>query len=66
MNAAERIIAKFGGIRPMARIVGLAPNSVQNWKRTGLIPASRQQGLLELARREGIELEPADFFEAAA
>ena len=30
---AERIIAAFGGIRPMAKKIGVAVTTVQGWKR---------------------------------
>ena len=64
MNQAESIIAKFGGIRPMTRILGFRNASqVQGWKERGYIPARQQQRVLDAARCEGIELTPADFFE---
>lgn len=63
MSYAERIIdEKFGGVRPMAKKLGIAPTTVQGWKSSGMIPAKRQQRVLEVALEHGINLTPADFF----
>nr|BDD45140.1 hypothetical protein 26 [bacterium] len=63
MTQAEHIIEKFGGIRPMARKIGLKwHNNVQQWKDYGYIPARWHQQILESAEREGIDLTPNDFF----
>lgn len=64
---ADRVIAKFGGIRPMAEKLStpdtpVAHTTVQRWKETGFIPAKRQPFVLEKAREHGIPLTPADFF----
>lgn len=67
MSPAEKIITKFGGIKPMARLLGHRwPSRVQGWKEAGVIPARAQQDVLEAARANGIELSPADFFDAPA
>lgn len=63
MSQAERIIEKFGGIRPMAEAMKVPPSTVQGWKEAGFIPSRRQQAVLSTARARGIELSPADFFE---
>ena len=65
MNVAEAIVEKFGGTRKMAADTGYPPSTIQSWKSSGLIPASRQVGLLGHARRLGVDLEPADFFPPA-
>ena len=36
---------------------------VQGWNDRGFIPARRQQEVLDAARRLGIDLTPADFFD---
>ena len=62
----ERIIQKFGSQQRVAEFLGLWQTAVSGWVRRGAIPAKRQQELLAIARREGIELHPEDFFESAA
>lgn len=60
-NTAASVIAKFGGINPCARAVGLAASTVQGWKERGTIPAQRQPEVLEAAARQGIALDAYDF-----
>lgn len=65
MSHAGSIIAKFGGASSLARTLGHRhATTVQSWKKSGVIPAKRQQGVLDAAKRLGIDLSPADFFEA--
>lgn len=66
---AEHVINKCGGAKAVAEMLGLDVASVHKWKypserggTNGLIPASRQQELIDKARDAGIDLEPADFF----
>ena len=65
------IVARFGGVRPMARALSaalgrtVAPTTVQGWLARGRIPASRQGDVLAAARARGIALAPADFFAVA-
>lgn len=63
MRPVERIVERFGGVRPMAAKMGCPPQTVQSWKDRGVIPARRQSDVLAAAEREGIEVGPADFFE---
>ena len=58
-NEAERIIAAFGGIRPMAKALGIAVTTVQGWKERGAIPLKRMAEIRESASRAGIDLEAA-------
>lgn len=58
-NEAERIIAAFGGIRPMAKALGIAVTTVQGWKERGAIPLKRMSEIRESAARAGIDLEAA-------
>ncbi|GBD41801.1 Crotonyl-CoA reductase [bacterium HR39] len=58
----ERIIRKFGSQQRVAELLGIWQTAVSGWIRRGTIPARRQQQLLEVARREGIDLRPEDFF----
>jgi hypothetical protein len=64
-NAAERIIERFGGIRPMASKLEVPVTTVQGWKKRGAIPTNRHLDLLAAAARHDIKLDPAEL-EAAA
>lgn len=58
-NDAERVIAAFGGIRPMAKAMGIAVTTVQGWKERGAIPLKRMDEIRAGAARHGIDLEAA-------
>jgi hypothetical protein len=65
-NSARRIIALFGGVRPMARRLSaagrrVAPTTVQGWAERGVIPVRRQADVLAAAASAGIALAPGDF-----
>jgi crotonyl-CoA carboxylase/reductase len=62
-NRVETIIRKFGSQQRVAELLGIWQTAVSGWVRRGAIPARRQEELLVIARREGIELSPVDFFE---
>ncbi len=59
-NPAERIIARFGGIRPMAHKLNVPVTTVQGWKKRGAIPEVRHDDIRAAAVAHGIELDPAD------
>ncbi|MDF2094674.1 carph-isopro domain-containing protein [Aquibaculum arenosum] len=59
-SAAERIIARFGGIRPMAAKLGVAVSTVQGWKIRGHIPPARRSQIEQAAEDQGLELEESD------
>jgi crotonyl-CoA carboxylase/reductase len=65
-NTVEHIVRKFGSQQRVAELLGIWQTAVSGWVRRGAIPARRQEELLAIARREGIELGPADFFAAEA
>lgn len=56
LDNAEKVIAAFGGIRPMAKKLGVAVTTVQGWKERGTIPIVRLDEIKEAARKEGIDL----------
>jgi len=58
----NRIKIKFGGLRPMARMIGKAPSTVQTWSESGFIPSKHHDGILRIARENGIRLTHQDFF----
>ena len=73
IGPAARVIRKCGGIARTAELVGKHRSTVNRWllpKESGgtggIVPAQHQQKLLAEAKRAGIELSPADFFEEAA
>lgn len=59
-TAAERIIARFGGIRPMAAKLGVAVSTVQGWKIRGHIPPARRSQIETAAQEQGLELNDSD------
>ncbi|MDH3232075.1 MAG: mitofilin family membrane protein [Alphaproteobacteria bacterium] len=65
MNQAERIIARFGGIRPMAAKLGVAVTTVQGWKERGTIPLPRHAQILAAAEAENITVDAADLAAAS-
>ena len=56
-TASERLIQRFGGIRPMANKLEVPVTTVQGWKKRGVIPATRLADLRAAAQRHGIKLE---------
>lgn len=65
-NAAERVIGRFGGIRPMAAKLGVAVSTVQGWKQRGHIPPGRRAAIERAAAESGFALEPGELEAAVA
>jgi hypothetical protein len=63
MNAAQKIIEKFGGQSALAKLLGKGQSTIQHWASTGLIPAKWQPRLLALAGQQGIALGSSEFME---
>jgi hypothetical protein len=63
MNAAQKIISKFGGQSALASLIGKGQSTVQHWASVGTIPAKWQKQILEMARARGIDMGPSDFFQ---
>lgn len=61
MNAAEKVIEKFGSQSQLARLIGKGQTTVQYWAAKGVIPAKWHATLLELAEKRGISLCADDF-----
>ncbi|HYG86347.1 MAG TPA: mitofilin family membrane protein [Azospirillum sp.] len=59
-TAVERIIERFGGIRPMAHKLDTPVTTVQGWKKRGAIPLSRHADLRAAAAKYEIALDEAD------
>jgi hypothetical protein len=65
MTPGQKIIARFGGIRPMAGKLGVAVSTVQGWRERGAIPLRHHGRVREAARAAGMEIGPADLGAAA-
>jgi len=67
LAAAEAVVERFGGIRPMATKLGVPVTTVQGWKNRGHIPESRHAEIRAAAREHGVDLQglPADDAPAA-
>jgi crotonyl-CoA carboxylase/reductase len=61
-DSVEQVISRFGSQQRVAQLLGIWQTAVSGWVRRGAIPARRQAQLLQVARREGVALKPADFF----
>ena len=61
LNPAERIILRFGGQTTLAGLLGKRQSTVQHWAKTGRVPSQWHLPLIELAREQGVALEPRDF-----
>jgi hypothetical protein len=60
---AKAIIKKFGGIRPLARELNIAPAVVQNWSTRDSIPAKYFLPLIWLAEKDDISITLTDLAE---
>ena len=60
LASGQQVIARFGGIRPMAGKLGVAVSTVQGWRERGAIPARHHARVLTAARTEGLDIGPAD------
>lgn len=63
---AHRIIAQFGGIRPMANKLGVAVSTVQGWRERGTIPAARHGQIVAAAAEQNIAIDRDDLAVSAA
>lgn len=61
MNTAATVIQKFGGSAKLAKLTGKGQSTFSYWLKKGTIPVKWQTTLLELAKKNGIELYPSDF-----
>ena len=61
MNAAQRIISRFGGQTALAEALHTKQSTVQYWAKAGSIPAKWHRPIAEAAVRRGISLSGGDF-----
>lgn len=73
LSPAATVIRAFGGVRPLARVLGKAPSSICRWQRPrkrggreGTVPASDQRRLLEVAAALGVKLTADDLVHGRA
>lgn len=64
-SPAERVIAAFGGIRPMASKLGIPVTTVQGWKKRQAIPVSRHDDIRAAAIAHVVVLDRADLAASA-
>lgn len=53
---ASEIIERFGGIRPMAKKMGVAVTTIQGWKKRDAIPPTRVDAVKEAANANAVDL----------
>jgi hypothetical protein len=63
MNAAEKVIEKFGGQTALAGLIGKRQSTVQHWAKVGLIPSKWHARLLEIAHQKDADLSSSDFID---
>jgi hypothetical protein len=56
-NPAETVIKMFGGVRPLARALGMNSATPCGWRDRGRIPRWHHDRILAIARRLGLPLE---------
>ncbi len=56
IHNAEKVIERFGGIRPMAKKMDVAVTTVQGWKKRNTIPANRRSQITEAAAAHNVDL----------
>ena len=59
--AAQRIIARFGGVAHLARALDIPGSTVQSWNRAG-IPVKWQHPVIDAGKRAGVPITAEDFF----
>ena len=73
MTPADIVIARFDGVRPLARLLGKDPSTIHRWCQPaakggsdGRVPSAAQSRLLSLARERGIALTADELINGAA
>jgi len=61
MNAAQRVIAKFGSQTALAEALDRPQSTVSYWAKSGTIPAKWHQPILEAANARALSLSPSEF-----
>lgn len=66
MNAAQAVVAKFGGPAELAKALGKGQSTIAYWTKSGRIPAKWQPILLDLATQRSLTLSADDFVKQPA
>jgi len=53
-------IKTFGGVRKLAKAMGIDPAAVSRWKKRGTVPAYIQKKLLTIAKERQLEISAED------
>jgi len=61
MSTGKEVIEKFGGQAALAKLLGKRQSTIQHWCKDR-VPSKWQNKLLDLAKKNGIDLSPSDFF----
>lgn len=61
MNAAQRIISKFGGQSALADALGTKQSTVQYWAKKGAIPVKWHTQIASAAVDRGVSVSPSEF-----
>lgn len=62
LTPSKYAILMFGGVRPLARLIGVKPNTVCSWqtRNEGAIPSSNFRLILDAAKKKGVDLTADD------
>ena len=63
MNKIKKLVADFGGLTCMSKIINVPISTIQSWKIKGKIPTWRHKIILEACKRKKIDFQPNDFYE---
>ena len=56
-SPVQEVIRAFGGLRPLAKALGVAVSTVQGWKERDSIPAVRHEDILKVAAEQSLVLD---------
>lgn len=54
------VVQAFGGVRKLARLLGVDPSTISRWSSTGRVPSGMQRQVLQLAWDTGVDLTAHD------
>lgn len=62
LTPSKYAILVFGGVRPLARQIGVKPNTVCSWQTRGdgSIPSSNYKPILDAAKKKGLDISADD------
>lgn len=60
LTPVEICITAFGGVRKLAKAMGIDPAAVSRWKKRGTVPAYIQRKLLTAAKEKGYAITAED------